>query len=61
MIQTAAPGLTVIRLANTRKGPPRASGPLSRALAALRLWRETFVEAQQMRRDAGARFPFIDS
>lgn len=61
MMQTAAPGLAATRVAKSRKGPPRANGPLSRALAALRMWRDSFAEAQQMRRDAGARFPFIDS
>jgi hypothetical protein len=41
--------------------PAEPNGFLARALATLRLWRDAFAEAQDMRREAGARYPFIDS
>jgi hypothetical protein len=62
MVQTATPGLTASPALIARMGPPaEPNGFLSRALANLRLWRDAFTEAQDMRREAAARHPFIDS
>jgi hypothetical protein len=45
-----------------RRGPPaKRKGFLAHALAGLRMWQEAFAEAQQMRRESGKRYPFIDS
>ena len=62
MIQAATPGLTASTALITRLGPSaERSGFFARALANLRLWRDAFAEAQEMRREAAARYPFIDS
>ena len=62
MVQAATPGLIASPALIARMDPPvEPNGFLARALATLRLWRDALAEAQDMRREAAARYPFIDS
>lgn len=60
MLQAVAPGRTASAALIARMDPPEPS-VLARILANLRQWREAFAEAQDMRREAAAHYPFIDS
>jgi hypothetical protein len=62
MVHTATPGLAASPGLIARMGPP--AGPnrlLTWALAGLRFWQEAFAEAQELRREASKRYPYIDS
>ena len=62
MAHTATPGLAASTGLIARMGPPaEPNGLLTRTLAGLRLWQEAFAEAQEMRREASERYPYIDS
>ena len=62
MVQTDTPGLAANPGLIARMGPPAGPhGFLAWAFARLRMWQESFAEAQEMRRESSERHPFFDS